>query len=60
MRTFSNVSSGVANIQIYRPSVDPLQLGAIIGFVIVVGLVAAFIPSRRAASIDPLAALRHE
>jgi predicted permease len=60
MRAFSNVSSGVANIQIYRPAVDPLQLGLIIGFVVLVGLVAAFIPSRRAASIDPLTALRHE
>jgi hypothetical protein len=32
MRTFSNVSSGVANISIYRPSVDPLQLAADRGF----------------------------
>jgi putative ABC transport system permease protein len=60
MRSFSNVSSGVANIQIYRPSVDPLQLGVILAFVILVGLAAAFIPSRRAARIDPLTALRHE
>ncbi|HEY1304249.1 MAG TPA: ABC transporter permease [Vicinamibacterales bacterium] len=60
MRTFSHVSTGVANIDIYRPSVDPLQLVIIVGFVSLVGLLAAFIPSRRAASVDPLAALRHE
>jgi ABC-type antimicrobial peptide transport system permease subunit len=60
MRTYSNVSTGVANVQIYRPSVDPLQLAAIVGVVLVVGLAAAFIPSRRAASIDPLTALRRE
>ena len=60
MRTFSNVSSGVANISIYRPSVDPLQLFVIGSFVILVGLVAAVVPSRRAANIDPLVALRHE
>ena len=60
MRAFSNFSAGPANIDFYPPSMDPLQLAAIVAFVLIVGVVAAFIPSRRAASIDPLTAMRHE
>jgi ABC-type antimicrobial peptide transport system permease subunit len=60
MRAFSSFKSGAANVSIYPPSVDPLQMGAIVGFVVLVGLVAAFVPSRRAARIDPLIALRRD
>jgi predicted permease len=60
MRAFSNFSAGPANIDFHPPSMDPLQVAAIVAFVLVVGVIAAFIPSRRAASIDPLTAMRHE
>jgi len=39
---------------------DPVTYLAIAAFVILVGTFACFIPARRAASIDPLAALRNE
>jgi hypothetical protein len=60
MRNFSNFSSGMANIDLYRPSVDPVQLAAIAAFIIVVGVVAAFVPARRASRMSPLSALRQE
>lgn len=47
-------------IDLYRPGVDPVALAAIAGFMTVVGVAAAFIPARRAAAMDPLAALRHD
>jgi len=57
MRALSNPAPG---IQIYRPSFDPMAMLVVLGFLLVVGLSAAFIPARRAASLDPLLALRHE
>jgi predicted permease len=47
-------------ISIYRPAADPLALLAIAAFMAVVGLAAAYVPARRAASVDPLSALRTE
>ena len=47
-------------IDLYRPSIDPVALAAIAGFIAVVGVAAAFMPARRAATMDPLAALRHD
>jgi predicted permease len=60
MRNFSNFSSGMANIDLYRPSVDPVQLAAIAAFILFVGVVAAFVPARRASRMSPLSALREE
>jgi len=39
---------------------DPLALLAITAFMAVVALAAAYVPARRAARMDPLAALRHD
>jgi ABC-type antimicrobial peptide transport system permease subunit len=41
-------------------AVDPLAFGATGAVLIAVALGAAFLPARRAASIDPMRALRHE
>ncbi len=51
---------GIGNIAVYRPNVDPVALLAIAAVTAVVGLAAAFVPARRAALMEPLAALRHE
>ena len=47
-------------ITLYRPAADPLALVAIAAVMAVVGLAAAIVPARRAASVDPLSALRTE
>jgi predicted permease len=47
-------------ISLYRPTADPLALLSIAAFMAMVGLAAAYAPARRAARMDPLAALRHD
>jgi putative ABC transport system permease protein len=39
---------------------DPWTFGAVVGLVVVTGLAACWFPARRAASVDPLVALRYE
>jgi putative ABC transport system permease protein len=39
---------------------DPLTMAAGVGVLIVAALSAAYLPARRAATVDPMAALRHE
>ncbi len=39
---------------------DPWTFGAVVGLVVMTGLAACFLPARRAAGVDPLAALRYE
>jgi lipoprotein-releasing system permease protein len=47
-------------VTLFRPSVDPVSLLAIAGVMAVVGVAAAVVPARRAATIDPLVALRRD
>jgi predicted permease len=53
-------SAPAPGLQLYRPSLDPLALLAIVGVMALVGAAAAFVPARRAATLDPLTALRHD
>jgi putative ABC transport system permease protein len=39
---------------------DPWTFGAVVGLVVITGLAACLLPARRAASVDPLIALRYE
>jgi len=39
---------------------DPLTLWSVVLVMLLTGLAAAYLPSRRAARLDPTAALRHE
>jgi ABC-type antimicrobial peptide transport system permease subunit len=47
-------------ISVYRPTADPVALLVIAAFMAFVGTAAAYVPARRAARLDPLAALRHD
>jgi ABC-type antimicrobial peptide transport system permease subunit len=60
MRVAPVQTSGVANIQLYQPDVDPLAMLAIAAFTAMVGVAASYVPARRAARLDPLVALRHD
>jgi hypothetical protein len=51
---------GIGNIDVYRPDIDPVALLAIAAVTAAVGVLAAFVPGRRATRLDPLTALRHE
>ena len=42
------------------PAEDPISFGVACGILVLVALFAAYIPARRAASVNPLAAIRYE
>jgi ABC-type antimicrobial peptide transport system permease subunit len=54
------VSVSTPGISLYRPSVDAAALLSITIFMALVGLAASYVPARRAALMDPLAALRRD
>jgi ABC-type antimicrobial peptide transport system permease subunit len=58
--TSGSADIGIGNLDVYRPKIDPAVFVAIAAVTAVVGVAAAFVPARRAARMDPLAALRHE
>ena len=54
------VSVSTPGVSLYRPAVDPAALLSIAAFMAIVGAAAAYLPARRAARMDPLAALRRD
>ena len=60
LRALSDFSTGGVNIDFHPPTIDALQLAAIVAFIAAVGVAAAFVPARRAARLNPLIALRHD
>jgi putative ABC transport system permease protein len=60
------VSGGIAAIRLFRSmlfgvsAADPISIGASAAILAVISLIAAVVPARRAAKVDPMVALRYE
>jgi len=55
-----SVSVSTPGISLYRPTADPVAMLSLAAFMAMVAFAAAYAPARRAARMDPLAALRHD
>ena len=60
IRALRLVSVSTPGVSLYRPTVEPAALLSIAALIAIVGVAAAYTPARRAARMDPLAALRHD
>jgi ABC-type antimicrobial peptide transport system permease subunit len=60
VRALGAVAAPAPGVQLYVPSVDPLALTAIAALMAIVGSLAGFVPARRAARLDPAAALKRQ
>jgi putative ABC transport system permease protein len=49
----------IQNLLIRTSPRDPIVLTAVAAFIALVAMIAAVIPARRAAQVDPMVALRH-
>lgn len=54
------VRMSTPGVSLYRPTADLAALLSIAAFMAIVGVAAAYMPARRAAGMDPLAALRRD
>jgi ABC-type lipoprotein release transport system permease subunit len=54
-----SLTRGLAPLLVGIPASDPLTLAAVVALLTAVSLVASYIPARRAAVVDPIAALRN-
>ena len=54
------VSQGIAGVLFEVQPRDPVTLAGVVALLTVAGLLACYIPARRAAKVDPLSAMRVE